>query len=250
MNPAEPLNFPLGRWNLYIGGAGRIVEGYVNLDLYALSGVDVAANAEQLPFPSGVFVRVECDAVLEHVRDPVKVMGEIYRVLAPGGYAHIVAPFCHPFHEYPRDYRRFTPDGIKELANRMEVVAEGWRTGPTATVLVMVLEYVKLLLPFRAWRVMAHGVAGCYSLFDIWICCSSVQKRRAASAIIVTFGCGNQARRQKAKPSDATYIQALLSLRPLACAQAAPGNTRSSTTEKFSFRGSIPRARDTRDRNY
>ena len=159
MNPAEPQDFPLGRWNLYIGGAGRVVEGYVNLDLFALPGVDVAADAEQLPFPTGVFARVECDAVLEHVHDPVKVMGEIYRVLAPGGYVHIVTPFCHPFHEYPKDYRRFTLDGIKELGGRMEVVAEGWRTGPTATLLV-VLEYVKLLLPFRAWRVIAHGVLG------------------------------------------------------------------------------------------
>lgn len=160
MNPAEPQNFPLGRWNLYIGGAGRVVESYINLDLYALPGVDVAANAEQLPFLSNVFQRVECDAVLEHVRNPAKVMDEICRVLEPGGYAHIVTPFCHPFHEYPRDYRRFTLDGIKELANQMEVVAEGWRTGPTATVLVFVLEYVKLLLPFRAWRVIAHGVLG------------------------------------------------------------------------------------------
>jgi hypothetical protein len=58
------------------------------------------------------------------------------------------------------DYRRFTPDGIKELAKGMEVVAEGWRTGPTATVLVVILEYVKLLLPFRVWRVIAHGVLG------------------------------------------------------------------------------------------
>jgi SAM-dependent methyltransferase len=160
MNPAEPQNFPLGRWNLYIGGAGRVVESYINLDLYALPGVDVAANAEQLPFPAGVFTRVECDAVLEHVRDPVKVIDEIYRVLAPGGYVHIVTPFCHPFHEYPKDYRRFTLDGIKELGGRMEVVAEGWRTGPTATLLVFVLEYAKLLLPFRAWRVAAHGVLG------------------------------------------------------------------------------------------
>jgi len=160
MNPAEPRDFPLGRWNLYIGGAGRVVEGYINLDLFAVPGVDVAADAEQLPFPSGVFARVECDAVLEHVRDPVKVMDEIYRVLAPGGYVHIVTPFCHPFHEYPKDYRRFTLDGLKELGWRMEVVAKGWRTGPTATLLVFVLEYAKLLLPFRAWRVMAHGVLG------------------------------------------------------------------------------------------
>ncbi len=74
MNPAEPKDFPLGRWNLYIGGAGRVVEGYVNLDLFALPGVNVAADAEQLPFPADTFQRVECDAVLEHVRDPARVM--------------------------------------------------------------------------------------------------------------------------------------------------------------------------------
>ena len=164
MNPAEPKDFPLGRWNLYLGGAGRRVHGYVNLDLFAVPGVDVAADAERLPFPDAIFQRVECDAVLEHVRDPAKVMCEIRRVLAPGGYAHLVTPFCHPFHEYPKDYRRFTLDGLKELAGPLETVAEGWRTGPTATVLVFTLEYVKLLLPFRAWRVVAHGVLG-WALF-------------------------------------------------------------------------------------
>jgi SAM-dependent methyltransferase len=160
MNPAEPQDFPLGRWNLYIGGAGRLVEGYVNLDLFALPGVDIAANAEQLPFPAEIFQRVECDAVLEHVQDPDRVMQEMRRVLRPGGYLHLVTPFCHPFHEYPKDYRRFTLDGLKELAGPLEVVAEGWRTGPTATLLVVTIEYVKLLLPFRAWRVVSHGVLG------------------------------------------------------------------------------------------
>lgn len=160
LNPREPKDFPLGRWNLYIGGAGRVVDGYINLDLFAIPGVNVAADAAQLPFPTGIFQRVECDAVLEHVRDPVQVMGEIRRVLAPGGYAHLVTPFCHPFHEYPKDFRRFNLDGLKELAGGMEVVAEGWRTGPTATVLVIGIEYVKLLLPFRAWRAAAHLVLG------------------------------------------------------------------------------------------
>lgn len=160
MNPAEPKDYPLGRWNLYVGGAGNVVEGYVNVDLFAVPGVDVAADVEQLPFPDGIFQRVECDAVLEHVRDAERAMAEIARVLAPGGYAHLVTPFCHPFHEYPRDYRRFTIDGLKELAGGLEVVAAGWRTGPTATLLVFVLEYVKLLLPWRAWRVVSHGVLG------------------------------------------------------------------------------------------
>ena len=160
MNSAEPKDYPLGRWNLYIGGAGRKVDGYVNLDLVAILGVDVVADAERLPFASSVFQRVECDAVLEHVRNPAQVMQEICRVLVDGGYAHLVTPFCHPFHEYPRDFRRFTLDGLKQLVGPMEVVAEGWRTGPTATLLVIVIEYVKLLFPFRAWRAVSHVVCG------------------------------------------------------------------------------------------
>lgn len=166
MNPAEPKDFPLGRWNLYIGGAGRVVPGCINLDLIAMPGVDVAADAEQLPFPADIFQRVECDAVLEHVRNPVQVMCEIHRVLAPGGYVHLVVPFCHPFHEYPKDFRRLSLDGLRELAGPLEVVAEGWRTGPTATLLVIVLEYVKLLFPFRAWRIVSHVVFG-WVLFPI-----------------------------------------------------------------------------------
>jgi SAM-dependent methyltransferase len=160
MNPREPKDFPLGRWNLYIGGAGRAVDGYVNLDLFPMPGVDVAADAHHLPFRDAMFQRVECDAVLEHVRCPEEVVAEMRRVLAPGGYLHLVTPFCHPFHEYPRDYRRFTLDGLKQLAGPLEIVAEGWRTGPTATVLVFAIEYGKLLLPWRWWRVVAHGIAG------------------------------------------------------------------------------------------
>ena len=166
MNPAEPKHFPLGRWNLCIGGAGRVTDGCVNLDLFPVPGVDVAADAERLPFPSGIFQRVECDAVLEHVRRPEQVMREIERVLLPGGYAHVVTPFCHPFHEYPKDYRRFTPDGLKLMAGDLEVVAEGWRTGPTATLLVFIIEYVKLWFPWRPWRVAAHGVLG-WALFPL-----------------------------------------------------------------------------------
>jgi len=166
MNPREPRDFPLGRWNLYIGGAGCATPGYVNIDLVQLPGVDVVADAHLLPFRPDLFSRVECDAVLEHVRSPEAVMREIERVLAPGGYAHVVTPFCHPLHEYPEDYRRFTPSALPLLSQGLVVIATGWRTGPTATVLAFLLEYVKLLLPWRAWRILAHGVAG-WVLFPV-----------------------------------------------------------------------------------
>jgi hypothetical protein len=41
------------------------VPGYVNLDIAAVPGVDVCADAASLPFRDSVFTRVECDAVLE-----------------------------------------------------------------------------------------------------------------------------------------------------------------------------------------
>ena len=161
MNPVEnAIDAPLGRWNLYIGGGGCVVDGYLNVDLFPFAGVDVIADAEKLPFEDNLFQRVECDAVLEHVRKPEIVMREIERVLKPGGFAHIVTPFAHPFHEYPKDYRRFTIDGLREIGGGLKVVASGWRTGPTATMLVFTIEYAKLLLPWRWWRVLAHGVLG------------------------------------------------------------------------------------------
>jgi SAM-dependent methyltransferase len=161
LDPGETsLDAPLGRWNLYIGGANQTVPGYVNLDLFPSPGVDLRADAHCLPFAAGVFQRVECDAVLEHVQDPDRVMREIERVLAPGGFAHIVTPFCHPFHEYPKDYRRFTIDGLRLLRGGLVEVKSGWRTGPAATLILTVMEFAKMLLPWRAWRVFAHGVTG------------------------------------------------------------------------------------------
>jgi SAM-dependent methyltransferase len=154
------LDAPLGKWNLYIGSAGTRAAGYVNLDLFALPGVDVAANAERLPFPDNLFQRVECDAVLEHVERPEQVAREIERVLRPGGYAHLVTPFCHPYHAYPADFRRYTLEGLAQLAGDLEIVKTGWRTGPTATLLVMWMEWVKLWMPTRALRGAAHFACG------------------------------------------------------------------------------------------
>jgi hypothetical protein len=93
-------------------------------------------------------------------------MQGIERVLAPGGYAHIVVPFCHPLHEYPRDFRRFTPDGIRVISGGLEVIEVGWRTGPTATLLVFLIEYVKAWLPWPAARALAHGFLG-WALFPL-----------------------------------------------------------------------------------
>jgi len=55
----------------------------------------------------------------------------------------------------------------------MQVVAEGWRTGPTATLLVMSIEYAKGLLPGRWWRMGTYFVLGWVlsplRYLDLWL---------------------------------------------------------------------------------
>ena len=49
------------------------------------------AAGEHLPFPSAAFDAVTAWDVLEHVQDPRRVLGELARVLRPGGHALITA---------------------------------------------------------------------------------------------------------------------------------------------------------------
>jgi SAM-dependent methyltransferase len=54
--------------------------------LQARSGVRlIRGTGEQLPFPVDAFDLVLCENVLDHTRDPQGVLGEIRRVLRPGG---------------------------------------------------------------------------------------------------------------------------------------------------------------------
>jgi ubiquinone/menaquinone biosynthesis C-methylase UbiE len=56
-----------------------------------------------MPLANGSVGSSECDAVLEHATDPSRAVAEMSRILRPGGLLHVVVPFCHPFHAYPRD---------------------------------------------------------------------------------------------------------------------------------------------------
>jgi SAM-dependent methyltransferase len=99
------------------------VERITRCDLGAVpSGVQ--ARLESLPFADGTFDSVLCNAVLEHVEDPVATMRELARVVAPGGHVVAAVPFLQPFHAAPTDHVRFTADGLARLGRSagLEVV--------------------------------------------------------------------------------------------------------------------------------
>ena len=83
-------------------------------------------RAEELPFPDASFDTVVSYDVLEHVQDPVAAVGEIERVLRPGGEAWLVFPTYLGARSSHLDYitrvpalhRIFDPDAIIRVVNR------------------------------------------------------------------------------------------------------------------------------------
>ncbi len=54
--------------------------------------VSLLGDGLRLPFPDGIFDAVVCSEVLEHVPDNAGVVGEIARLLKPGGVAALTVP--------------------------------------------------------------------------------------------------------------------------------------------------------------
>jgi SAM-dependent methyltransferase len=79
------------------------------------SGLDVCADLVRLPFRAGSFAAAIHLVTIEHVREPKQVLGEVARVLAPGGRILIAAPQDWEIHQAPHDYYRYTRYGLEYL---------------------------------------------------------------------------------------------------------------------------------------
>ncbi|MEO8984133.1 MAG: class I SAM-dependent methyltransferase, partial [Rhodanobacter sp.] len=79
---------------------------------------DIFADAAALPFADACMDTVLLLEVLEHVRDARGVLGEISRVLKPGGVLLLSIPFLYPLHDAPHDYRRYTAPGLEDAIRR------------------------------------------------------------------------------------------------------------------------------------
>lgn len=76
-------------------GHGGHVEGWT------YGATDYVCDIIDIPAPSDSFDVVLCTEVLEHLPDPVAAIGELTRVLRPGGLLLLTAPFCSFTHFSP-----------------------------------------------------------------------------------------------------------------------------------------------------
>jgi len=65
------------------------------------SKLDIISDITAIPEPTGSFDAIMCIEVFEHIPDPISAIKEFSRLLKPGGYLIITAPFCSSTHFAP-----------------------------------------------------------------------------------------------------------------------------------------------------
>jgi SAM-dependent methyltransferase len=118
-------------------GCGRdIREGWVNIDGAALPGIDFTVDLDDcgespLPLPGDHFERLEMIHVLEHLRHPLPLMQELWRVAAPGARLFVKVP--HAGHDDawvdPTHVRAITPHTFTYFAQPKYVNMDYGYTG-------------------------------------------------------------------------------------------------------------------------
>lgn len=100
------------------------VDKYVGLDIETAVVYDeqvqpdVTWDGSKMPFQDHSFDCVIATEVLEHVPNLLIYLGEVFRVLKPGGVFFFTTPFLWPLHEGPHDEYRITPFAMDRLLKK------------------------------------------------------------------------------------------------------------------------------------
>jgi SAM-dependent methyltransferase len=85
--------------------------------------IDIVCDiGDMKPIPDESFGLVLNLESLEHISNPQKAIDEIHRILRPKGLLILTTVMQFKTHLAPRDYWRFTPDGIELLLNRFKIL--------------------------------------------------------------------------------------------------------------------------------
>jgi len=129
-------------------GATLLHPNVLNVDLFYYPNAHVLANAEHLPFPDNTFDRVCSDQVLEHLSAPRAVVAEMIRVTKPGGLIYSAAPFMYPLHPSPKDYTRWSVEGLAAMFAGHTVVESGVLIGPVSGMISVLASGLSVIFSF------------------------------------------------------------------------------------------------------
>ncbi|PWB39054.1 MAG: class I SAM-dependent methyltransferase [Parcubacteria group bacterium] len=100
---------------------------WVSVDLFDKSPyIDYNYDIHDLKFEDNKFDVAVCNAVLEHVENPLKAISELTRVLKSGGLIWVEIPFNQHYHPSPTDYWRVTLPGLKLWLKDFQEISAGY----------------------------------------------------------------------------------------------------------------------------
>lgn len=124
------------------GGPTRNHPKEINLNIAPFPEVDLVASAIRLPFATNTIDGIWSNAVLEHVAGAEAAVGEMVRVVEPGGYVINLVPFMQPIHAYPQDFQRYTVEGLARLMQDLEILVTGEAVGPSYALFELLTKYL------------------------------------------------------------------------------------------------------------
>lgn len=102
------------RLKIHFGAGTRIWPDHINLDMAPLKGIDIVHDLNSFPYPfeDNTFDEITANAVLEHMKDFVRAMEEIYRICVNGAVLKVNVPYWNSINVWvdPTHYRGFTWD--------------------------------------------------------------------------------------------------------------------------------------------
>lgn len=77
-----------------LGCGTKKVEGSFGFDLRSINGVDVVCDLEKpMPIKNNSVNEVHTSHTIEHIKELIQFMEEVFRICKPGGQVIIVAPY-------------------------------------------------------------------------------------------------------------------------------------------------------------
>jgi SAM-dependent methyltransferase len=134
------------------------VTSYVGMDIeqsghkHQYEYIDVFYDGTNFPFEENHFDSLVFFEVLEHVFNPEVFIGQISKVVKPGGHCLVTIPFIWGEHEQPYDFARYSSFGLKHLFN-----THGFE----------IIEHRKYLADFRLIFLLINSY--CYTIFKKYI---------------------------------------------------------------------------------
>jgi len=99
----------------YKGMLSGQTDKYFAVDIAPGPNIDLVADIHNTGLPDASFDTIVCTQVIEHVKNPFRVLEEIKRLLRPGGVCFVSAPFMYPYHPDPKDFFRFSAEGLQSF---------------------------------------------------------------------------------------------------------------------------------------